>query len=218
MRIPLLIFFLAITSLSACGNRRCDVEKCHGLDMSCAMVEFPRACTAIYQLGDFCRQHAACKMVNGHCQLVKEDRFDTCVACAQACAINAQKQDPFACEQRCRSDQAPISEEKSVKAILQEAFKLRLGETALITEENLKIVFLRIVEDSRCPEGARCVWQGIIKIRLRIFQADALLGEIDISDGDFPHLDFASGPTIDAYTIKFISFVDDVAMLMVTKD
>ncbi|HOD11753.1 MAG TPA: hypothetical protein PKO44_01470 [Candidatus Omnitrophota bacterium] len=218
MRIPLLIFFLAITSFSACGNRRCDVEKCHGLDMSCAMVEFPRACTAIYQLGDFCRQYAGCKMVNGHCQLVKEEKFDICVACVQACATNAQKQDPFMCEQGCRSESELALEERFARAILGKAFDLKLGEAVFIEEGQLKIIFVRILEDSRCPENARCMWRGVVKIQLEIFKSDDFLGAIEIADEDFPHLSIASGSAVADYKIKFISFGNDVATLMVTKD
>ncbi|HQL41246.1 MAG TPA: hypothetical protein PLO93_03015, partial [Candidatus Omnitrophota bacterium] len=103
-------------------------------------------------------------------------------------------------------------------AILGKAFDLKLGEAVFIEEGQLKIIFVRILEDSRCPENARCMWRGVVKIQLEIFKSDDFLGAIEIADEDFPHLSIASGSAVADYKIKFISFGNDVATLMVTKD
>ncbi len=39
-------------------------------------------------------------------------------------------------------------------------FDLKIGESAAITGENLTLKFQELVEDSRCPTGATCVWAG----------------------------------------------------------
>lgn len=41
-----------------------------------------------------------------------------------------------------------------------EEFTLRIGETASIKGEQLRIQFLEISEDSRCPRNVTCVWEG----------------------------------------------------------
>lgn len=43
---------------------------------------------------------------------------------------------------------------------LGEKFELIVGETALVDGENLKIKFLSVQEDSRCPMNAYCIWAG----------------------------------------------------------
>src|SRR5882672_6683573 len=43
---------------------------------------------------------------------------------------------------------------------LGDEFTLRVGQSASIPEINLWMRFLQVVDDSRCPVGALCVWQG----------------------------------------------------------
>ena len=220
MRVLLVGFFIMAMSFCVYAEEWCGAKECHGLDMSCAMFNTPRACTAIYKLGDFCRQYAKCKMVDGQCQLVKEEIFDSCVVCVDQCTKNAQEEASavFDCEHKCRAQAELAEEPKIVNAILEEPYQLRLGETAFIQQENLKITFISILEDSRCPEGVRCEWRGIIKIRLRVFKGDDCIGDVDIADENFPHLDISAGTSIAGYSIKFVSFTNDAATLVVLKN
>lgn len=39
-------------------------------------------------------------------------------------------------------------------------FTLAGGQSAEITGENLSIKFIRVTSDSRCPQGATCIWAG----------------------------------------------------------
>jgi hypothetical protein len=45
-------------------------------------------------------------------------------------------------------------------ATLGKEFSLSVGESVLIRGENLEITFLKVVEDSRCPTGVQCIWEG----------------------------------------------------------
>ena len=81
----------------------CGIENCHGADITCG-PNFPDVCTAMYALGDFCRQYARCEITEGECLLVKSAEFDTCVGCIRECTDNLQN-DPveaFNCEAECR--------------------------------------------------------------------------------------------------------------------
>ena len=51
-------------------------------------------------------------------------------------------------------------------------FTLSVGEGATIAGEDLQVVFVEVISDSRCPTGATCIWAG---------EASCL---IDITDGD----------------------------------
>ena len=51
-------------------------------------------------------------------------------------------------------------EEEVVKAIeLNEEFTLREGDTGILSEPSVSLKVERI-DDSRCPDGAQCIWQG----------------------------------------------------------
>jgi hypothetical protein len=47
-------------------------------------------------------------------------------------------------------------------------FELKPGQTKNIPGSRAKIKFLNVMEDSRCPEGANCIWAGNAKIKLRV--------------------------------------------------
>ena len=57
---------------------------------------------------------------------------------------------------------------RSEKKTLNREIKLRAGQTVVVKEAGLKITFERVVEDSRCPEGVKCVWAGNGKVALKI--------------------------------------------------
>jgi hypothetical protein len=79
----------------------CGIANCHGLDIACGKpVEM---CTAIYQLGDKCRNFAQCGKVNGKCQQIENPQFTACKACVQKCEqdfVN-QPDKAFMCESEC---------------------------------------------------------------------------------------------------------------------
>ena len=83
-------------------QQKCGIENCHGLDLTCG-PNVPEACTAIYQLGDRCRQYAECRIVEGECTLVTSKAFDSCKACIENCSAK-YPEDPvnlFQCESNC---------------------------------------------------------------------------------------------------------------------
>ncbi len=58
--------------------------------------------------------------------------------------------------------------EGMVKASLNNEFSLAIGQTAVLTGEQLTIQFVEIQEDSRCPKGAMCIWQGRVSAVLQV--------------------------------------------------
>jgi hypothetical protein len=54
---------------------------------------------------------------------------------------------------------APACSSKQEVALGQE-FQLQPGGEAVISGENTSIKFIRVTEDSRCPKGATCIWEG----------------------------------------------------------
>jgi hypothetical protein len=55
-----------------------------------------------------------------------------------------------------------------VKASLNNEFSLAIGQSAGLTGEPLTIQFVEIQDDSRCPKGAMCIWQGRVSAVLQV--------------------------------------------------
>ena len=51
-------------------------------------------------------------------------------------------------------------------ASLDEAFDLKAGGSTTIRDENLQVGFDRVLSDSRCPRGTRCIAEGDATVRV----------------------------------------------------
>lgn len=69
---------------------------------------------------------------------------------------------------------------------LNESFELSIGQSAEVLSEGLRIILEDVAEDSRCPRGATCVWEGqavsLVKFSYRGEQERLLLTEPGLSD------------------------------------
>ncbi len=52
-----------------------------------------------------------------------------------------------------------------------ETIQLGLGEVDEISETDIEIGFIRVLEDSRCPIGAVCVWEGNGKVEVYTYKS-----------------------------------------------
>ena len=57
-------------------------------------------------------------------------------------------------------------------------FDARIGETVAIAGEPLTVTFEQVVEDSRCPANAACVWAGTAVVRIGLRVADTQRGTL----------------------------------------
>ena len=64
----------------------------------------------------------------------------------------------------CNSDAVSLGQE----------FSLRIGESASIRGEELQVRFLEVTEDSRCPTGVVCIWEGRVSGLLEITYRESL--------------------------------------------
>ncbi len=85
-----------------------------------------------------------------------------------------------------------------VKAGLGQQFSLAINQTATVSGENLKIRFLDITGESRCPTGATCIWAGEVS------------AEIEVGDGSSANLTLVepghggqSNQTYNSYLFSF---------------
>lgn len=70
----------------------------------------------------------------------------------------------FACKKDDNSVIKPVS--------LDQPFILELNQTAELKSDQMRIKFLGISEDSRCPTGANCFWEGRAVADFEVSQGD----------------------------------------------
>lgn len=46
--------------------------------------------------------------------------------------------------------------------------KVGLGQTKTLTGTRLRVKFVEVLEDSRCPEDAECIWAGNAKLKITL--------------------------------------------------
>ena len=62
----------------------------------------------------------------------------------------------------------------SDKVSLGQEFSLRIGESVSIRGEELQVRFLEVTEDSRCPRGVVCVWEGRVSCLVEITYRESI--------------------------------------------
>ena len=77
----------------------CGFTSCHGVDLACGPNP-PQVCTAVYTLGDKCRQYASCDSTGGSCRLITTPQYDNCLSCIRKCG-GADATEIFTCEEKC---------------------------------------------------------------------------------------------------------------------
>ena len=58
--------------------------------------------------------------------------------------------------------------EMSITASLGQAFDIKVGQEASISSQQLTLKFLSVSEDSRCPQGTICMWEGNGKVNIEL--------------------------------------------------
>ena len=87
----------------------------------------------------------------------------------------------------------------SASAQTSESFTLKNGKQITAKKSKLKIKFISVIEDSRCPIGVNCVWAGNAKIKITVTSAQGeKTFEINTEMGP-------KGDQFDGYAINLLS-------------
>ncbi|MDS3860120.1 hypothetical protein RIF25_04805 [Thermosynechococcaceae cyanobacterium BACA0444] len=77
--------------------------------------------------------------------------------------------------------------------------RIKQGETISLNSGQLGITFVAVVQDSRCPRGAQCVWAGQAVINLALQNPTQPLTPITLTLNNEPQ----AVPELPGYKIKF---------------
>jgi hypothetical protein len=85
---------------------------------------------------------------------------------------------------------------------LDEPFLLAPGENASIEGEDLTVRFVGVISDSRCPQGAVCIWAGEVSCTLEITYGGVVNTKVLVQPGltEPPKTDF--GDYVIAYDVQ----------------
>jgi hypothetical protein len=86
-----------------------------------------------------------------------------------------------------------------LKVGLSQKFALAIGQSAAITEEGLKIKFIEVIGDSRCPQGVQCIWAGEASSLIEITYSGSTYRKVLTQLG-------ASGPALNDFGMYKITF------------
>ncbi|HEY9405694.1 MAG TPA: hypothetical protein VIQ24_23795 [Pyrinomonadaceae bacterium] len=59
--------------------------------------------------------------------------------------------------------------------------QVRVGREASVTAHRLKIRFVAVREDSRCPEGVQCIWAGNARVAVRLSHAGRRAANVELN-------------------------------------
>jgi len=62
----------------------------------------------------------------------------------------------------CDGNQTPVT------VGLGEVFTIGVGQSAQIPSEDMEVTFIEVIGDSRCPQNAICVWEGVASSHIKI--------------------------------------------------
>jgi hypothetical protein len=77
------------------------------------------------------------------------------------------------------TDAAAHIEEHTNEAVLGQDFKIKYGQELAVKGEDLKVKFAS-VEDSRCPIGVTCVWEGDAKVLIDVRRAIVEASQLEL--------------------------------------
>ena len=65
--------------------------------------------------------------------------------------------------------------------VLDQEFKLKIGESAKASGEGLEVEFDSVTDDSRCPKGVTCVWAGNAKVLLKVKKDTGKAADVELN-------------------------------------
>ena len=66
---------------------------------------------------------------------------------------------------------AACSEREPVEGLAASEFDLAVGESALVADGQLRVTFMQVSADSRCPAQVQCIWAGSATVELSLESA-----------------------------------------------
>jgi hypothetical protein len=90
------------------------------------------------------------------------------------------------------------------KIVLDKNFVLNVGQEGLTADGKLKIKFVSVPEDSRCPKGVNCIWAGNARVLLQVGKPTGAQAKLELNTNPREATDGAAGGGYGQYQIKLV--------------
>ena len=98
------------------------------------------------------------------------------------------------------------------------------GKQVTAKQSGLKVKFVEVLEDSRCPTGANCIWAGNARIKIEVTNKDGGEKTFELNTSSGPKGDQFDGWAVDLVTLTpypstkgAIDPKDYIAKLVITR-
>ncbi|MDR6489280.1 hypothetical protein J2799_003819 [Chryseobacterium vietnamense] len=75
------------------------------------------------------------------------------------------------------------------------------GENKFLREYQMNVTFKGISEDSRCPEGANCIWAGVALAQVEVMGTSTRPMTLNLASADYPARNYHQSTEFNGYTI-----------------
>ena len=83
---------------------------------------------------------------------------------------------------------------------------LHIGESVVIKDHGIKLKFVDVLDDSRCPSDVECVWEGTVSLMINIRYNQQDLGDFILNSSNLHKASFkgyyAKFKTLEPYPIS----------------
>ena len=87
----------------------------------------------------------------------------------------------------CNGATQPDQSKGALNKTAQNQVAVKYGQQITVAKEGLTLKFVTVLEDSRCPEGVQCVWEGNARIELTAAKAGNDRSSFELNTNDrFP--------------------------------
>ena len=91
---------------------------------------------------------------------------------------------------------APAPAAKSQAVDLGAEVTLAPGATTSVNGAELKVRFVSVTEDSRCPRDVTCIWAGEVKVQFEVQESAKIASPVEIVEG--------GNSDVGAYRVKLV--------------
>ncbi|WP_437918465.1 hypothetical protein [Sphingobacterium sp. LRF_L2] len=82
--------------------------------------------------------------------------------------------------------------------------RIQEGEQFFLADEQFNVTFSQVLEDSRCPEGVNCVWEGIAAVELTLTGTYTRPQTVKIATYNLPSKNYSSTCNFNHYTLRLL--------------
>jgi hypothetical protein len=87
--------------------------------------------------------------------------------------------------------------------IIDNQFQLAINQTISFAHDHVRLKLLKVTEDSRCPSGVRCAWEGQVTVLIQVMKQDQHIADVSLTLRAGNHEELATN-RFDNYTIKLV--------------